>query len=902
VKFKIVSVICLLSCISSDVISSFTNITFEQAAPFGNTVGPTSGSQASMKQDPDPNSTSMRLYITSAVDKQNKAYVLANPYNHNLGMAGVSDSVQPIADGLFSAFTTGANCQLYVVPFFVSEKTQEIISDLSTIGPDNKAHVWVALFDVNKNPIYSKNHNQNASAIVSQDAPGQWNDHIDFPIGQKWITAYHTSVPSYVTTTITNIGMQGHHGAFSITSTPSYLTKLMQNAKQNKYFGDMTSLINLGIALDPATEQQTHLSYPATYALRAILRGIVNKKLNKQASSTYNQSLAENWFISNTFFKDVGTMLSSGQKSGSLQDLTIRTINTNTWSDEADINYIKNHLASALTSIAQDITINTANSSTLNVNFPVKTYNSVIVKNIINNTKATFKVYQGSNHIGNVKPGANNLPLYGAAHAQGDIVFMPAGQSNVGTFRISFLKGSDLINKVSNANETPIDNVPGADDEFVCVEIKPGERSVIEPNGQGDFPKNSADSLQTMFKRIHCINTGQLTAPTFLDVKIEDSMTINLTKQELEGLQKSEKAAGGDVTSSSVITIDQSKAPLFFPSIKSIMSLTGQTIPFLFLPDSLQDKATLVNWIDFVNIVIGVLNSSYQELFTPKNIQNAIESIPSTNVLRKKGYMFGDVAKLKNSYVYGGLPGTHYMYTADIPTNAYFKSYPVQKQKFSFNASSGIWIGANINNKMYYFASASPTGINVTSISNVLSDISKVTAADWQAGIYFYFKEQDKQVFLYVYNSLGQKIISAPLPNLTSLPSQVVWQGSYMYGPNDNKIAMSTSKVFGLTTYKDTSLLKSSFNILTDSANVSNTVQPTTQNKSTKGAKTTESSQNKTVAKNNSNAKSNAPATPAKASQDQVETLRSTVADDNKQIADLKAEIAKLKGTAKSKS
>ena len=203
---------------------------------------------------------------------------------------------------------------------------------------------------------------------------------------------------------------------------------------------------------------------------------------------------------------------------------------------------------------------------------------------------------------------------------------------------------------------------------------------------------------------------------------------------------------------------------------------------------------------------------------------------------------------------------------------------------------------------MYYFASASPTGINVTSISNVLSDISKVTAADWQAGIYFYFKEQDKQVFLYVYNSLGQKIISAPLPNLTSLPSQVVWQGSYMYGPNDNKIAMSTSKVFGLTTYKDTSLLKSSFNILTDSANVSNTVQPTTQNKSTKGAKTTESSQNKTVAKNNSNAKSNAPATPAKASQDQVETLRSTVADDNKQIADLKAEIAKLKGTAKSKS
>lgn len=398
------------------------------------------------------------------------------------------------------------------------------------------------------------------------------------------------------------------------------------------------------------------------------------------------------WFNSFAAALSNGAMPYSGMNSFVLADLFKKA------KSSVEYSYIINHLVPALQEMGNNLT-NSAESL-------VGTLDNVIITTINNNTQMNFDIYQGANvanvgasninlqpsivsggsnsyypgfKIGSLKPGVNNVALYGAAQGQGDILFVPNDGSGAlptngtasGSFRIHFLPPSQSSSSA-----------------YICVQILPV-----------DFPANQEQQTQSMIQRTQCIDVSQAKTAINLTLQIEDQMTVWAPSIPAT-------ATAAAIQGTPPTPISQSMIPMYYPSIRS-MILVPQNVPFLYLPEKIASQPILSSWINFINIVASALqvSSASPFLMTPNNIANTLANQPVTFFLKKQGDQFGNISKnirtapyvvgknmntnhyslqaanpLQPSVVpvnpgaqevfcaYAGLVGTQYLFTGDIPS------------------------------------------------------------------------------------------------------------------------------------------------------------------------------------------------------------------------------------------
>ncbi len=340
---------------------------------------------------------------------------------------------------------------------------------------------------------------------------------------------------------------------------------------------------------------------------------------------------------------------------------------------EVDRNYVKVHLESALQSLNQNTHsyVDTTNFAT-SINFTPGSFNGVIITDIDNDTQETFGIFQQGSQIGVLQPGHNKVALYGAAHEQGDILFIPTDQQK-GRWRISFKKGSDIVDIANSTLPTsqqystsysPIDT----NAEFVCVQIT-----------GNDFPKSIGTQTKQMLSRTQCINTSQLTSPVLLSLTVVDNLEV--------------------INQGKVSSIDQTTVPLFYPAIKTMTLLDRFVFPFLFLPESLQKNGFISGWISFINSIMGVLSTNFNVFLTPSLIQGyVLERFSQVYIIKAVNNFFSKVSQVKTmkaakgdyvsekalglvkvsspiQTVISGLPGTYFAFTPDIADEKLLELY-----------------------------------------------------------------------------------------------------------------------------------------------------------------------------------------------------------------------------------
>ncbi|MBI2352862.1 hypothetical protein HYV11_01295 [Candidatus Dependentiae bacterium] len=345
---------------------------------------------------------------------------------------------------------------------------------------------------------------------------------------------------------------------------------------------------------------------------------------------------------------------------------------------EIDQSYIKNHLIPALNVLntKTTTTVDDVNSA-LSMNFDLESSDSVIITTIDNNTNMNFGIYQGGKQIGMLQPGVNQVALYGAAQAQGDIVFVSSNNA-AGRFRISFKKGKDMVT-IANTTASPAystDYPPNAvgsfNTDFLCVQIT-----------AADFVKGTNAQTVSSMQRTQCINLRQAKGPFYVTLKIEDNMTI--------------------VSQDTVYKIDQSNMAMYYPSIEKIVMPQNILFPYLVLPSSVASNKYISTFINFINIIMGVFNTNYTQIMVPSLVDGIVAGttpgaavsshwIMKTNRGSEKD--FGNIAlsqkdgkNLLNASgqivaygIYAGLPGTQYLFTGDIP-DSFEMDYAFQQPK-----------------------------------------------------------------------------------------------------------------------------------------------------------------------------------------------------------------------------
>lgn len=405
----------------------------------------------------------------------------------------------------------------------------------------------------------------------------------------------------------------------------------------------------------------------------AIMYDGASKVASKESSQIHNKTYYNSSFLTSRWLGDFATMLTTGQPPFE----TMQSFNSGTLL-EVDRNYVTTHLQSALSSLhlATHSYVDSTNFMT-SCNFTPGSFNGLVITGVENNTQDNFIIVQQGNQIGTLKPGYNQVALYGAAHEQGDIIFASATQGK-GTFRISFKKGSDIIS-IANATlpkgqqysttYAPIDSSA----DFLAIQII----------GR-DFYSGASSQTKKMLERTQCINLSELTGPAYVELKIEDSLDI--------------------VNDGKVTTIDQSSIAMFYPSIKKVSIVNEVVFPYLFVPKSLQSNTFISAMINFLNIVMGALQTNYKSFNNSMAIKDAINSAPSYYVIKQQEDYFGSLVSpitLNNNVlqsngqpvqaVIAGLPGTEYIFTSDITDQGLLNLY-----SNIFKQSSTVFVGKDV--------------------------------------------------------------------------------------------------------------------------------------------------------------------------------------------------------------
>ncbi|MBM17551.1 MAG: hypothetical protein CL947_00610 [Epsilonproteobacteria bacterium] len=757
--------------------SQYLNVTFDQVA-LNDDVIPVKLPYV------DSNNLGMAVGFKSGI------CVFANPYNKVSGWYQVPEVAQPMAHVLASCFGSG----LYVVPFLTLYTAGTIVKDWTKLGVNSvdQAIIWIALFDGNKNLI--------ASTPVSGDcSPGEQ--------------------------IFCRILQNGNYGSeLSIcpdASKNSNADVLVRSNGSNVYavsadFNTICKMAGLSNSFSDSFTQD--VGDKVVQALFRIWQGTVVGG-GSVRKPYFDTTKSDNWFIDKKLLTSVATMLQGsgspipavGKTQNTSQsdagDTTVQRVSFNSFgTDEVAKNYIQQHLVPALTAFGTDLdglTITDKQKTSINPNFDVQTWNSVVINKINNKTATTFDIYQGAVKIGILQPGFNTVALYGAAQAGGDIVFMPQEQPDLGSFRVSFQKGQDLIKDIASPQDVK-GSLPGANDEFVCVQIKHGTRDALDSSGAGDYPSSFSDQYN-IFSRNQCLNTAQLSGPTYVDLQIEDSISITVGDTTFV-TQQPQNAQKGKTT-----------VPLFYPSIQNVVSLANQQnssfnqqVPSLLLPDVItnnRDKeigseypyAQLTSWIDFINAAIGILNFNYTKFVTPVAV-NSLFSATNARVLVNKNSTFGSFDDYKNGYVYAGLVNTKY-YPSDIPSDqSLVESIIPSRQVLNFsNIAKGNWsLSLTTGGKTYNLLGGSTSGIKLKQVEQALTNAS---LQDLQLGMYFVVKLDENNVTLSVYDHLGNKMLSEQLVGITSLDN-VTWQGSVLS-------KSVTTNALGITASNDVNILPS---------------------------------------------------------------------------------------------
>lgn len=466
-----------------------------------------------------------------------------------------------------------------------------------------------------------------------------------------------------------------------------------------------------------------NIGVPAAEAISLIANGAVSPQpyLNYGWFNFFAQALSN------------GAMPYSGMNTFVLADLFQKA------KSSTDYSYIINHLVPALQEMGNNLT-NSAQSL-------VGTLDNVVITTINNNTQMNFDIYQGANvvnvgasnislqptilgggsnsyspgfKIGSLKPGVNNVALYGAAQGQGDILFVPNDGSGTaptngtasGSFRVHFLPPAQSSSSA-----------------YVCVQILPI-----------DFPATQDQQTQSMIQRTQCINVSQAKAAINLTLQIEDNMTVWAPSVPAT-------ATSAAIQGTPPTQIDQSMIPMYYPSIRN-MTLVPQNVPFLCLPESIKSQPILSSWINFINIIVSALQST-QPLMTPDNIANTLANQPVIFLLKQEGNEFGDISSnaplvpyfsgrniynyrlpaanpLQPSLVpslpggptifcaYAGLVGTQYLFTGDIPSLDDFNLF--------------LQMNSSVNNQQN---AASVSLAQSATLSNIWSDLSQKAMPLW---------------------------------------------------------------------------------------------------------------------------------------------------------------------------
>lgn len=331
-----------------------------------------------------------------------------------------------------------------------------------------------------------------------------------------------------------------------------------------------------------------------------------------------------------------------------------------------EYSYLINHLVPALNGLnaAVNSSVDTTHFATA-LNFTPGSFNGAIVTTIQNNTQMTFDMYQGSNQIGVLSPGVNSVALYGAAQAQGDIVFVPT-TGNDGGFRISFKTGPEVV-AIANATAVANGTTPpysvqyppadaGAGSEFMCVQIT-----------AADFPAQTTQQVQQMMQRTECINLSQMTCPVNITLKIEDSMTV--------------------MNQGVPTVIGQEMIPMYYPSISNIVFMRGQVVPFLVLPEKLALQPVLSCWVSFINMVMGTLLTNYATLFTSDYISWFIAQQMVIFLLKQSNNDFGNITNILRAKDFIG-NAVYFLPQANVLSTQIVSSIPVAATSSSYDTSS----------------------------------------------------------------------------------------------------------------------------------------------------------------------------------------------------------------------
>lgn len=411
------------------------------------------------------------------------------------------------------------------------------------------------------------------------------------------------------------------------------------------------------------------LSYPGTST------GSITVKKISDASSTntptnniyMSDSARYGDFLSTKILGDCAQAL-----SGTMTYLGMRDFSVNrSGLSNTDSSYITNHLAPALNALnlkAKSSVDSFAKS--VNLNFDSKAFDGVIITTINNNTQQSFAIYQGENYnqIGQLSPGKNSVALYGAAQAQGDIIFIPTTGTD-GSFRVSFKSGKDII-AIANTTATspyptnyPPQGVESFDADFMCVQII-----------SDDFAKGTDPQTVSTMQRTQCINLKQADGPMYVTLKIEDNMKV--------------------VDNASVSDINQNNISMNYPSIEKIVMPKNLIFPYLVLPDSIDKKQIYIStWIKFINIIMGILQTDYKQVMLPGLVNSIVQGTVESIYWVGKNSSYSDFGNIKSDgkisttrllgtsgktvgkMVCAGLPGTQFLFTGDIPSTTMIQNY-----------------------------------------------------------------------------------------------------------------------------------------------------------------------------------------------------------------------------------
>ena len=395
-----------------------------------------------------------------------------------------------------------------------------------------------------------------------------------------------------------------------------------KNSEWDKFIGDSKEFDWSGDISKSSSRFEENIGEVVSEVAEVLYAGFNHKKIPSTESKLknkfyYGDGRSKYHFFTTDWIETFVDLLKSvSPKYSGMNEFVIDDLS------QINKNYIESHLIPALEmlshEISDDIDFKKFKST---IKFDPGSFSGVIISTINNNTGLNFNIYQNDRLIGMLTPGENQVALYGASYNQGDIIFIPDGRKNKASWRVSFKKAKDILDIANDSlsrNGQSTINLPFGieeDDQFLTVQVT-----------DKDFSNNSTKQMRRMIERTQCINLSQLKNSSYITLQVEDEMSL---------------IGNGD----SIVKMDKNRVHAFYPSISFISPLVRVNFPFFRIPDTLKSSAFFSSWIEFLNIVVGVVSSNYEYYSSNVGLGNYFSRLSAKwFVIKEDGELFGDLS------------------------------------------------------------------------------------------------------------------------------------------------------------------------------------------------------------------------------------------------------------------